>query len=177
MGFSTPFAQLEDIDQRCRRNAMGLPAGAKVEEDWVGIGFTLDGERLVANMRDVAEILTPPDTIRVPGVKNWVKGLANIRGTLIPILDMALFLGSAQRESSFDRRILVINKNNIVAGLLVGEVFGLRRFKPAAKSPDFESGSDVLHPSLEGAFAEGGATWNIFSIDRLISNESFLKVV
>jgi len=177
MVFSSPFEQLQALDQRCRRGARGLPAGVKVEEDWVGIGFKLGGEMLVARMSDVAEILTPPKTIRVPGVKEWVKGLANIRGMLIPVLDMALFLRSSQGKSPFDSRILIINKNNIVAGLLVEEVFGLRRFKPATKSLDIPSSSEALEPFLEGAFAEGKTTWNIFSIDKLVSNEHFLEVV
>ena len=177
MDYSSPFEQLQALDQRCRRGAKGLPEGVKVEEDWVGVGFKLDGEMLVARMSDVAEILTPPETIRVPGVKPWIKGLANIRGTLMPVLDMALFLRSSQATSPLERRILVINKNNIVAGLLVEEVFGLRRFKPAAMNPDAPSSNETLQPFLEGAFSEGSMTWNIFSIDRLVDNAHFLEVV
>ncbi|MCK4709471.1 MAG: chemotaxis protein CheW, partial [Gammaproteobacteria bacterium] len=74
MGTNSPFAVLQEYDQRCRANALGLPVGEIVEDDWVGIGFSLNGKQLVAKMDDVTEILPPPETIRVPGVQAWVKG-------------------------------------------------------------------------------------------------------
>lgn len=177
MGAVTPFQILQDIDQRCRRHAKGLPTGAQVEDDWVGIGFRLHGQRLVSRMSDIAEILSPPETIRVPGVRDWVKGLANVRGNLMPILDMDLFLNSSDDGEPAEKRILVINKHSVVAGLLVQEVFGLRRFKPELQSLDVAADMGPLEPYVEGAFFDNGTRWNIFSIEKLVDHEPFLKVV
>ena len=55
---------------------------------------------LLAKMDDVSEILPPPETIRVPGVTHWVNGLANIRGSLMPILDMNGFLYGQTNQHS-----------------------------------------------------------------------------
>lgn len=173
----TPFELLQDIDQRCRLNAKGLPTGTRVVEDWIGIGFTLTGKKLVAKMDDVAEILPPPETIRVPGVLGWVKGLANVRGTLMPILDMNVFLKGKINNPAKEQRILVINKHNVVAGLLVEEVFGLRRFKPEMKAEEVSSDMGLLEPYLEGAFTDEQDLWNIISFEKLVSHEQFLKVV
>lgn len=177
MEASTPFQILQDLDQRCRAHAKGLPTGAQVEDDWVGIGFRLHGQRLVAKMSDIAEILSPPDTIRVPGVKSWVKGLANVRGNLMPILDMDMFLQSPSHGAAVDKRILIINKQSLVAGLLVQEVYGLRRFKPDMKSNAEVKGMGTLSPYLEGIFSEDDVQWNIFSIKKLVDHEPFLRVV
>lgn len=177
MGASTPFEILQEIDQRCRSNSKGLPTGAKIVEDWVGIGFLLNGKKLVAQMSDIAEILPPPETIRVPGVLGWVKGLANVRGTLLPILDMNTFLQSGKRESNDDNRVLIINKQNLVAGLLVEEVFGLRRFKPEMQKEVEFTDMGLLEPYLNGVFSDEESQWNIFSIEKLVNHEQFLKVV
>ena len=177
MSAASPFAILQDLDQRCRNNSRGLPAGMQVEEDWIGIGFKLAGQRLVAKMSDVAEIISPPATIRVPGVQAWVKGLANVRGTLMPILNMNLFLQGSDSAEDGKGRILVINKQNVVAGLQVQEVFGLRRFKPEMRSTEVASKMGQLEPYLKGAFAEGKTQWNVFSIEKLVTNDQFLKVV
>lgn len=174
---NTPFELLQEIDQQCRLSARGLPTGAKVEDDWVGIGFMLGGKRLVAKMSDVAEIISPPKTIRVPGVREWVQGLANVRGTLLPILDMTMYLqqeSSVQEEQS---RVLVINKHNVIAGLKVQEVFGLRRFKAEMRANDVADSMGTLQPYLDGVFAEDNLQWNIFSIEKLVAHEPFLKVV
>lgn len=174
---SSPFALLQDYDSRCRNNARGLPTGTKVVEDWVGIGFKLAGTRLIAPMSQVAEILPPPATIRVPGVASWVKGLANIRGNLMPVLDMNLFLNSHAVDKRNDSRILIIDRGGVVAALLVEEVFGLRRFKPDMRKELDASGTGSLEPYLDGAFKDDVNVWNIFSVDRLVQHEQFLKVV
>ncbi len=177
MTMSTPFEILLDLDQRCRNNASGLPEGAQVEEDWIGIGFSLFGKRLIAKMADVTEILPPPSTIRVPGVRAWVKGLANIRGNLMPILDMNAFLQGGFTRAGKENRILVINKDNVVAGLLVEEVFGLRRFKPEMKQDHEYADSDMLKPYLDGVFNDDQFQWDIFNVKKLVNHEQFLKVV
>lgn len=177
MAAASPFALLLDYDQRCRLHAKGLPTGNKVVDDWIGIGFKLAGTRLIAPMNDVAEILPPPDTIRVPGVLEWVTGLANVRGNLMPVLDMNMFLNSNAIERRSESRILIIDREDIVAALLVEEVFGLRRFKPDMKQPLNTSDEGLLKPYLDGVFDDEQNQWRVFSVDKLIHHEQFLKVV
>jgi twitching motility protein PilI len=174
---ATPFALLQDIDQRCRDNARGLPTGNKVVDDWIGIGFKLVGTRLIAPMSEVAEILPPPDCIRVPRVLEWVVGLANVRGNLMPVLDMNMFLQSKPINRKKDSRILIVDLDGTVAALLVEEVFGLRRFKPDMRQQADSSAMGLLAPYLDGAFTDSQEQWRIFSMDKLIHHEQFLKVV
>ena len=98
MPISSPFEILRDLDARCRRNSSGLPVAKAVVDDWIGIGFAINDIPLIAKMDEVSEILPPPETIRVPGVAYWVKGLANIRGSLMPVLDMNSFCGLSEQR-------------------------------------------------------------------------------
>lgn len=177
MAVISPFARLQDIDKRCRENARGLPTDRKVEDNWIGIGFKLCGHRLVAKMSEVNEILPPPDTIRVPGVLPWVKGLANVRGTLMPILDMKAYLTGDKLSSAVERRILIINQQEILAGLMVEEVYGLRRFRPEMRVGETAPDMGGLKPYLDGSFQDDQTQWNVFSMQRLVEHEHFLKVV
>ena len=177
MSVDSPFTVLQKYDQRCRANARGLPVGEIVEDDWVGIGFSLNGKQLIAKMADVTEILPPPETIKVPGVRAWVKGLANVRGTLLPVLDMGAYLSGVFTHPAKERRILIINKNNVMAGLLVEEVFGMRRFKPELKIDSNLPDMGELSPYLDGVFSDAQAQWSIFDVEKLVSHERFLRVV
>lgn len=177
MGSGSPFSVLQDYDRRCRANARGLPVGEVVEDDWIGIGFSLNGKQLIAKMSDVTEILPPPETIRVPGVQDWVKGLANVRGTLLPILDMGEYLSGELTQPGKERRILIINKDNIMAGLLVEEVFGMRRFKPELKVLSNSPDMGQLEPYLDGVFNDSQVDWSVFDVKKLVTNERFLRVV
>ena len=47
---------------------------------------------LLTRMGEVSEILDPPDYTRVPGVKDWVVGIANVRGSLLPLMDLKGFV-------------------------------------------------------------------------------------
>ena len=177
MSITSPFELLASLDQRCRRNSSGLPVAKSVVDDWIGIGFSLNGISLLAKMDDVSEILPLPPTIRVPGVTYWVNGLANIRGSLMPVLDMRAFLYGETTDVRKESRILIINKLGVVAGLMVDEVYGLRRFKPEEHQQEISPDTGSMAEYLVGTFADQVRHWNVFSVEKLARAEKFLRVV
>jgi twitching motility protein PilI len=177
MSITSPFRLLQALDTSCRKNSSGLPVNKSIVDDWTGIGFTINGIPLLAKMEEVTEILPPPDTIRVPGVRHWVKGLANVRGSLMPILDMNAFLHGADTELGKDSRILIVNRNGLIAGLLVEEVYGLRRFKPEECLDEIDVEAGPVKDYLTGTFVDRVQRWNVFSVDKLVQTEQFMQVV
>ncbi len=176
---SAPYEYLASLQARCQQNAVGLPTKARIADDWVGIAFSANSVRCITRMTEVTEILPVPDTIRVPGVKNWVKGLANIRGSLMPILDLRGYLVGGDTKINKKSRILIVNKSGILAGILVEEVFGLRRFKEGTQENNkFDDGNEKsMSHYLTGRFSEKTEHWNIFSMKTLLTTEAFLRVV
>ncbi len=177
MPISSPFELLKQLDTRFRSNSSGLPVAKAVVDDWIGIGFAINQVPLIAKMDEVSEILPPPETIRVPGVAPWVNGLANIRGNLMPVLDMNGFLYGKPTELRKESRILIINRLGIVAGLLVDEVYGLRRFKPEEHQKQIMEDAGSLVEYLAGTFVDQVRRWNVFSVEKLARAEQFLRVV
>jgi twitching motility protein PilI len=177
MSIASPYELLKQLDARCRQNSSGLPAPKGVVEDWLGIGFALNDIPLLVRMDEIEEILPMPDTIRVPGVKGWVLGLANIRGNLMPVLDMNAYLTGSTTQLRKQSRVLVINSQSIVAALLVDEVFGLRRFKPEERRDEADTDMGTLGGYLSGVFADQVRRWNIFSVAKLTADEPFIRVV
>ena len=177
MALASPYEILRQLDQRCRRNSSGLPMASGIIEDWLGIGFAINDTPLLAKMEDVSEILPIPSTIRVPGVKSWVLGLANVRGNLIPVLDMNEFLYGQPSKIQKTSRIIIINRDSVVAGLVVDEVFGLRRFKPEEHRQEEPPELGSLGDYLAGIFVDQVRRWNVFSVEKLTRTEQFLRVV
>lgn len=177
MPITSPFELLSKLDARFRKNSSGLPVAKAVVDDWIGIGFAINDIPLIAKMDDVSEILPPPETIRVPGVAPWVKGLANIRGNLMPVLDMNGYLYGKPTIIRKESRILIINKLGIVAGLLVDEVYGLRRFKPEEHQKQVKEDAGSVGEYLAGTFVDQVRRWNVFSVEKLARAEQFLRVV
>lgn len=177
MSITSPFDLLRSLDRRCRNNSSGLPVARAVVDDWIGIGFTINNIPLLAKMDDVSEILPPPETIRVPGVMHWVIGLANIRGNLMPVLDMNDFLYGKATEIRKQSRILIINKMGLVAGLLVDEVYGLRRFKQDEHQQVVKADAGSMGEYLAGIFVDQVRSWNVFSVEKLTNAAKFQRVV
>lgn len=170
------FIKLLEYSERARQRALGLPSQGEVIEYWSGIGFTLLGQRYVATMGEVAEVLSVPRYTSVPGVKPWMKGLANVRGRLLPVMDLLVFFNHRSGLSEQRRRVLVVDQNDIFSGLVVDEVLGMQHF-PVFDYQE-ETQSDVvaeLRPYLQGAFLHNGQYWNVFSLTQLLEDPRFLQ--
>lgn len=177
MAITSPFDLLQSLDFRCRKNSSGMPTNQAVVNDWVGIGFRINNIPLLAKMDEINEISPIPVTIRVPGVKFWVKGLANIRGALMPVLDMRAYLFGDATELHKNSRVLIINQMGLSAGLLVEEVYGMRRFKPEELGDEIDLDVGSIGDYLIGSFTDRVRRWNVFSVDKLVKTEQFIKVV
>jgi twitching motility protein PilI len=177
MAITSPFEILQSLDSRCQKNSSGMPTSQAISDDWVGIGFRINSIPFLAKMDEVDEISPIPDTIRVPGVKSWVKGLANIRGSLMPVLDMREYLFGHATELHKNSRVLVINQMGLSAGLLVEEVYGMRRFKPDERGEEIDPDLDTIGDYLIGNFVDRVQRWNIFSVDKLVKTDQFMRVV
>lgn len=171
-----PFALLVEIERRSRAHAAGLPRQTEVKGIWTGIGFRLGAETLVAPLAEVSEILTYPALSRVPMAKPWVKGIANVRGNLLPIMDLQGYLGRGRTPPDRATRALVVHHDGVLAGLLVDEVLGIRHFLEEERTgalPDVDEG---VRPYVTYAFRKGGEHWAIFSLHALAESPRFLQV-
>lgn len=171
----TPFQILLDIDQRCRALAAGLPSQQAAVQTWSGIGFRM-GERLfVAPMGEVGEVLHEPRYTQLPGVKDWVKGVANVRGRLLPVMDLCGFFGNELSPLRKLRRVLVIDHQDIFAGLTVDEVFGMQHFPVDTFSEQLPPLEASLRPFIHGVF-QREQPWLVFSPQALAQDQAFLDV-
>ena len=166
-----PIALLVDIEQRALVRAAGLPRTEKEEPVWSGIGFRVGADRLAASFEEVREVLPPPPVTRVPGVSSWLKGIANVRGVLLPILDLAACLGGEETEMGPRVRVLVVAYSDASIGLLVDEVFGGKHFF-AQDSSGAAAGvrATWLRRFICGEYSQGGETWSVVSMGTLVSD-------
>ncbi|RMD70813.1 MAG: purine-binding chemotaxis protein CheW, partial [Gammaproteobacteria bacterium] len=119
-----PIALLEDIERRSLERARGLPLQVEVKPTWTGIGFRMGDSLLAAPLAEIREILTYPGLTRIPGARPWIKGIANVRGNLLPVMDLQAHLKGKETPLSSKCKVLVTGHGEVVAGFLVGEVLG-----------------------------------------------------
>ncbi|MEP6883453.1 MAG: chemotaxis protein CheW [Gammaproteobacteria bacterium] len=171
-----PFELLKELEKRSRAVAAGSVVEASVGPEWVGVAFRMGGETFLVAREETREVLGYPTAVtRIPGAKNWVKGLANVRGQLLPMLDLRQFLGSGATASGRNTRVVVVNHREIPAGLVVDEVLGFRRFAEAEFDPEAPPTVIRCDSYLAGAFRRGGEVWPVLSLKSLVESQSFLQ--
>ncbi len=165
------FDLLVELDTRCRTRGAGLPDAAARADFWAGVLFRLGDHALLAPLAEVVEVLeTPPDITAVPGTKSWFLGVANNRGTLLPIIDLdALNRGEPAAVEHTDR-ILVVRQSDLPCGLLVNAVIGIRHFEHTGRVAPAAAGIGVLESFVEGAFMNGERPLAVLGLERMLAD-------
>ena len=175
---ATAFNALIELAQLGRNYAKGLPAQIDVKPHWSGIGFSLFGNRYVAPMGEVSEMLEMPHFTRLPGVAAWMKGVSNVRGRLLPLTEMASFLGGGLISPWRQQRVLVVEVDEIYSGLVVDSVYGMQHFPIDNYSQVIKGGvyGEDMVAYMQGTFtSDNGEEWAVFSPWSLVRSEKFFK--
>src|SRR6056297_2701995 len=83
--------------------------------------FAISGENYGLELIRAKEIIKPPRITNVPNTEECIMGVINLRGQVIPVIDMVNKMGLKAREKNYrnKKRIIVINIKNMLIGLYV----------------------------------------------------------
>lgn len=169
-----PFELLKEIERRSRNAQSGIVDNQTRE--WTGIGFRIGDEQFVAARDEVREVLMLPDTMtRVPGAKRWLLGIANLRGHLLPLIDVKLMLGSGRTTLRRTTRVVSVNHREVPAGLVVDEVLGFRRFDDREFIDQVPETVVRCEKYLAGCYERGNDRWPVISLFDLVESNLFLQ--
>lgn len=169
------YEALLNLAGQARQHAKGLPAQLDITPHWSGIGFQLLGRHFVAPMGEVVEMLEVPPYTHLPGVHEWVRGVANVRGRLLPLCDLALFFGEKLTASRKRQRVLVLEQGDLYTGLLVDQVMGMQHFPVDCFNGQPVLDKPVLAPYIEGAYEHNNVSWLVFKPLQLVQDAGFMN--
>lgn len=170
-----PFELLREIERRSARAQSGV-SGSPLPDEWVGIGFRIGEEQFVASRDQVREVLKLPESMtRVPGARRWLLGIANLRGHLLPLIDIKLLLGSGRTSLRRTTRVISVNHREIPAGLVVDEVHGFRRFSNQEFTEELPQTIVRCDRFLTGAYRRSDETWPILNLFDFVESNVFLQ--
>ena len=166
---------LKDIERRSKQRAAGLSNTEGLQKTWTAIGFRINEHRFLTPLEQSKEVFPVPEQITpIPKAAPWVFGIANLRGELLPLFDLKLFLTGDATKLTKHSRIMIINDTDIYCGVLVDEVYGLKHFEREA-SPSVEGFDDNFQPFLSGSVFQNDTLWNVFGLKDLARDPRFLN--
>jgi twitching motility protein PilI len=173
---TSAVAILGEIEARCRQAATALPhKEIKQGTVWSGIAFRLGANRLIAPLADVVEILTYPELSYVPNTCYWVRGIANVRGNLLPVADLNAYLYGPMTQVTFRTRVLVVDCEGIYSGIVVDDVMGLRHLREEAFVAEMPDVDEPLRPYVSSGCHVDDEVWGIFNLFSLIESPAYLR--
>lgn len=168
------FSTISSVASRFSESVYGLPAQKQIVEARKLIAFSLLGHNYLIPLNEVSEILELPESTKLPRVKSWVTGLANVRGRLLPIIDLAAFLGGSLTSAVRDRRVLVLDINNVYVGVAVDAVQGIKSL-PVDQHQTTASQCPMAS-FTDGVFVEEEQSLALFCARKLIEDDQFMAV-
>lgn len=138
------------------------------------LGVTINGYNWLIALDDVSEVLPLPEITRVPQTQSWFMGMANVRGNLYALTDLASYLGYPATRISGDSRILLAHpKFDTNAGLLVERLVGLRSLEDMDKQDDIGEQAPWYVNQYKDANNE---TWHEMDVGKLLNQHEFMQI-
>ncbi len=167
------FELLGDFERRSAEHDASAALKSDEGGTWDGVVFRLGAHRLTVAITEVEEILPMPQLTPVPGAKDWLLGMANVRGNLVTVVDVGWFLAGTRTPVTARTRLLLTRLQGRHVGLIVDEVFGQRHFS-VGEIIDEAIEDEALGGLVEQQLPQGEERWGRFRIDRLMTNPAFL---
>ena len=169
------FRKLLEYEQRAIAFQPSKGAGQVRSGEWAGVAFRIGDSQLTCGIDRVHEFIPPPPVTRVPGTKKWILGLANVRGDLVTVIDLACYFGGVRSDISARTRLLSATLRGRPVGLLVDEVFGQRNFLAANAEQSQVKGDSPVDGYVGRQFRSGQETWRELDLDILFNTPEFLN--
>lgn len=167
------FAYLQWLDREAAEHAIGLPRNDKVEATWQAVLFKVGGRRMLASLDQIKAIVPPPRQVRIPGTKDWVMGLSNMRGELTGIFDLSLFLFDQPAEITRQSVTLVVKSRGFGAAFLVDRSFGIRQVYYSSERP----APDGSLSAVERIAQVDAEDLPVLNLESLVDSDVFMNAV
>ena len=167
------FETLLDYEERSLAHVPGRPESIEAAGHWRGVGFRLGQRRLVSSFDEVMEILPMPAVTPVPGAQPWMLGVANVRGTLLPVVDLKQFLEGERTVVHDGQRMLVVRQSGGNVAVLIDELYGQRTFNDTHRA-DMSGEDDGRYGHfVSQVYRLADTNWAVFSMQTLTRTPEF----
>lgn len=106
------------------------------------LGFSLNNEEYALEINNVQEIIKPSKSTRVPRAKKYIIGVINLRGIVLPIIDLNIRFGLERQGKAEKQRIIILKLDNVTVGIMVDSV---------SEVMEVDSGQIFSNPTIDSS--------------------------
>lgn len=142
--------------------------------------FTLDGEFYAVAVHSVKEVLEYTEVTKVPRTVDYMKGVINLRGSVVPVIDLRTKFGMPEAEKTIATSIIVIEvtvgADRAVLGMIADSVQEVINLDPQDIQPPPRVGTAVDTDFIQGIGKHDERFIIVLAIDRVFSDTDISEV-
>ena len=142
--------------------------------------FTLDEEQYAVDVAKVREVLEYTKVTRVPRMPEYMCGVINLRGSVVPVIDLRLKFGLKAVERTINTSIVVMEiemgEDTVILGALTDSVKEVIDFEAGDIEPAPRIGTKLETEFIKGMGKKNDSFIIILDIDKVFSAEELIKV-
>jgi purine-binding chemotaxis protein CheW len=140
--------------------------------------FFLAGEEYAITILQVTDIIECGTVTRVPGTPPWIRGVHNLRGTVVPVIDLAIKFGLPPTEVTRRTCIVIVelkaDDETLIMGVMADSVHQVVDFTSEQIQPPPAFGPRVHVECLLGMASSNGKFVLLLDIDRVFSSDEII---
>lgn len=140
------------------------------------VTFSIGDEEFGVEILKVQEIIRMLEITKVPKAPAFVEGVINLRGKVIPILDLRKRFGLAERDHDKNTRIIVIDINSMIVGFIVDSVSEVLRLPASTVEPPPPVVAGLDSDYISGVGKLEDRLLIMLDLNRLLSNDEQLRL-
>ncbi|HKJ94151.1 MAG TPA: chemotaxis protein CheW [Gammaproteobacteria bacterium] len=140
------------------------------------VTFELDDETYGINVMQVQEVLPMTEIAPVPGAPPYVMGIINLRGNVVTVIDTRLRFGLPQTEPTEENRIVVIETEEQVAGILVDGVAEVTYVQESEVDTAPNVGNEDSSRYIHGVVSREDGLLILVDVNRLLTRDEWEEV-
>ena len=142
--------------------------------------FTLDGEFFATDITQVREVLEFQRITKVPRTPDFMRGVINLRGSVVPVLDLRRQFGMDAREPTVDTCIVIVevpvSGKPVVFGALTDSVQEVMEIRPEQLAPPPRLGTRIRTDFIRAMARQGDQLLIILDMERILSREALVEI-
>lgn len=140
------------------------------------VTFRLDEETYGINVMQVQEVLRVTEIAPVPGAPDYVMGIINLRGNVVTVIDTRQRLGLEAKERDDSTRIVIIEADKLVVGILVDAVSEVVDLQTSEIESPPSVGNDESSKYIQGVATREGELLILVDLNKLLNDGEWAEL-